>query len=175
MSPANTISVHPIHTKAEYRSAMARINVLAEQDPPAGTREFDELEIWSLIVRHYEDEHFPQELPSIKDVVEFRADQMGLSTIDLDAIFGGSGRRSEVLSGKRALSKSMASRLRTIGVPDPVLLELLLQEETEDTYAIPSVVRDQPRLHERYTAHIKAKRQAKKPAKRSKARSAGKK
>ncbi len=157
----NTINVHPIHTKAEYRSAMARINSLAAHDPVAGTPEFDELEVWSLLVRHYEDEHVPREQPSIRDVVEFRAEQMGLSPTDLDAIFGGSGRRSEVLSGKRALSKSMASRLRQVGVPDSLLLELLLHEEVGERFSLPSVVRDQGGLEERYVASSKIKRGSK--------------
>lgn len=108
---------------------MARISALSEKDPSSGTSEYDELEVWSLLVRHYEDEHVLLENPSIKDVVEFRADQMGLAPTDLDAIFGGSGRRSEVLSGKRSLSKSMAARLQAIGVPASVLVHLLLDRE----------------------------------------------
>lgn len=124
-----TINVHPINNETDHRSAMERINRLAKLDPKEGTTEFDELKVWALLVRAYEDEVIPLESPSIKDVVEFRADQMGLTPTDLDAIFGGSGRRSEVLSGKRSLSKSMAARLQAIGVPDSVLVQLLLDRE----------------------------------------------
>jgi HTH-type transcriptional regulator / antitoxin HigA len=122
----NTFKVHAIRTEAEYRDAMARINELAARDPAFGTAEYDELEVWSYIVRHFEDEHYPLEFPALKDVIDFRADQMGLGPSDLDSLFGGSGRRSEVLSGVRALSKGIANRLKEIGVPDAVLLQLLL-------------------------------------------------
>ena len=122
----NTFKVHAIRTETEYRAAMSRINALAARDPAFGTADYDEIEVWSYIVRHFEDEHHPLEFPSLKDVIDFRADQMGLRPTDLDSLFGGSGRRSEVLSGSRALSKGIASRLKEIGVPDAVLLRLLL-------------------------------------------------
>jgi len=122
----NTFNVHAIRTEAEYRAAMTRITELAARDPAFGTADYDELEVWSYIVRHFEDEHYPLEFPSLRDVIDFRADQMGLGSADLDALFGGSGRRSEILSGVRALSKGIAIRLKEIGVPDAVLLRLLL-------------------------------------------------
>lgn len=122
----NTFNVHAIRTEAEYRAAMVRITDLAARDPAFGTADYDELEVWSYIVRHFENEHYHLEFPSLRDVIDFRADQMGLGSTDLDLLFGGSGRRSEVLSGVRALSKGIAIRLKEIGVPDAVLLHLLL-------------------------------------------------
>jgi HTH-type transcriptional regulator/antitoxin HigA len=136
-----TFSIHAIHTQADYHLAMERINELALHDPLIGTPDCDELEVWSLIVRHYEDEQIPREYPSIKDIAEFRAEQMGMSKTDMDVIFGGSGRRSEVLSGKRELSKSMALRLKSIGVPDASLIKLLLdrQEASKELESHPNI------------------------------------
>lgn len=53
-------------------------------------------------------------------------EEMKLPPKELDALFGGSVHRSRVMTGKRGLSKAMASKLRTLHVPDMLLLELLL-------------------------------------------------
>jgi HTH-type transcriptional regulator / antitoxin HigA len=126
------LTMHPVRTDADYRAIMARINVLAAINPTPGTADGDELEVLSLLVRSYEDVHFPIGVPTLEQAIDFRAEQMGLTPKDLDQIFGGSGRRSEVLAGKRALSKAMASRLHAIGVPDSLLLRLLINGEAKN-------------------------------------------
>jgi hypothetical protein len=82
----------------------------------------------AILVQAYEDEHVPIPKSSLSTAIDFRADQMSMSTAELANIFGGRGPKGEILSGKRALSKSMAARLHLIGVPDSVLLHLLIRD-----------------------------------------------
>ena len=49
--------IHPIHTEADHRAALARIEALWDAQP--GRPEHDELEILSVLVAAYEDEHHP--------------------------------------------------------------------------------------------------------------------
>ena len=123
------LTSHPIRTDEEYRRVMSRIHVLAANDPVPSTSEGDELEVLSLLIRSFEDQHYPIAKPSLREAIEFRAEQMNLSPTALDSIFGGRGRRSEVLSGKRELSKKLAARLKNIGVPDSLLLHMLIGTE----------------------------------------------
>ncbi|MBA3700794.1 MAG: transcriptional regulator [Planctomycetes bacterium] len=124
------LTMHPIRGIRDHDAVMARIHALAAMDPKAGSPAGDELEVLSLLVRAYEEVHFPIAQVTLDDAIIFRAEQMGLSPKELDALFGGSGRRSEVLAGKRALSKGMATRLRAIGVPDGLLLRLLIGDDS---------------------------------------------
>jgi HTH-type transcriptional regulator/antitoxin HigA len=118
--------IRPIHSDADYRAAMARLDVLSENNPEPGSPDGDELEVLASLIEQYEDEHEPIALPTLSQALKARADALDLGPQDLDRLFGGSGHRSDVLAGKRALSKTMAGRLRTIGVPDAVLLQQLL-------------------------------------------------
>ncbi len=125
-SEYDDIDVRPIHTEADYRAAMARLDVLADSNPSPGTPAGDELEVLGALIEQYEDEHDPIALPTLGQALAARTDALTLSARDLDRLFGGSGHRSDVLAGKRTLSKAMAARLREIGVPDAVLLWQLI-------------------------------------------------
>jgi hypothetical protein len=52
---------------------MVRIHKLAARDPAFGTADYDELEVWSYIVRHFEDERHPLEFPSSLKLTVVRA------------------------------------------------------------------------------------------------------
>jgi len=49
------MTVKPIKTKKEYQQAMERLEVLF--DAKKGTPEGDELEVLSILIEKYEDEH----------------------------------------------------------------------------------------------------------------------
>ena len=50
-----------IKTEAEYTEALARVEALMEANPDSPKEE--ELELWSLLVERYEQEHFPIDIP----------------------------------------------------------------------------------------------------------------
>ena len=111
-----------IRTEAEYERTLARIDALMDAEP--GTPEMDELEVLSLMVEHYEDERYPMDMPDPVAAIEFRMEQQGLTRKDLQAYLGSQARVSEVLNGKRALSKEMIRRLHAgLGIPAEVLLQ----------------------------------------------------
>lgn len=116
-----------IKTEDEYEAALEEIGTLIGNDPPVGTPEADRLELLALLVKAYEDTHYPLELPTVIEAVRFRMDQEGLKQQDLAAIIGSKGRVSDMLNGKRAVSFSMAKALhKTLGIP----AEIFLRDET---------------------------------------------
>jgi len=103
------MNIQPIHNDADLERAFARMEALwsAEDGSPAA----DELEILSILIERYEDEHYPIGPSDPIEAIKFRMEQHGLTPKDLEAFIGGSGRVSEVLNRKRRLSLSMIRRL----------------------------------------------------------------
>ena len=61
-----------------------------------------------MLAEKYEEEHFPAELPDPISAIEFRMEQMDMNPVDLEPYIGPLSRVSEVLSGKRPLTKKMS-------------------------------------------------------------------
>ncbi|MFZ9937377.1 MAG: helix-turn-helix domain-containing protein [Luteolibacter sp.] len=110
-----------IKTEEEYLRALGRIETL--MDASAGSAKEEELELWSLLVEKYEDEHFPIDLPDPVEAIKFRMEQEGLQQKDLVRFFPGKNRVSEVLNRKRPLSLGMIRSLHQgLGIPAAVLI-----------------------------------------------------
>ena len=115
-------NIRPIRSEEDYEAACARIRELmgAEVDTPEG----DELDVLTDLVSVYEGKHYPIDMPSAIDAIEFRMDQAGLTRRDLVPFIGSRQKVSDVLSGKRDLTMSMARALhQNLGIPADVLLQ----------------------------------------------------
>lgn len=111
-----------IKTEEEYTEALARVETLMDAKP--GSAREEELELWSLLVERYEQEHFPIDIPDPVEAIKFRMEQEGLRQKDLAKYFPGKNRVSEVLNRKRPLSIGMIRSLhRGLGIPAEVLLK----------------------------------------------------
>lgn len=97
-----------IRTDAEYRAAMDRITALLDADAPDAV---DELETWSILVEHYEATQYPIEAPAPLAYLEAVMALKGLTQSDLAAVLGSRSRASDVLAGRRDLSKAMVRRI----------------------------------------------------------------
>ncbi len=112
-----------IENEAEHQQAIAALLELMDQNPEEGSAEADELDVLSLLIERYEQEHFPIDLPGPIEAIRFRMEQQGLSQKDMAPYFGSASRVSEVLNGKRRLSVNMMRKLnRGLGIPAEVLL-----------------------------------------------------
>jgi HTH-type transcriptional regulator/antitoxin HigA len=114
----------PIKTEDQYDEALARIYDLMQMDIKPDTAESDELEILVILVKEYENEHYPMSAPNPLEAIKFRLDQMGLSEKELGEILGYRSRKSEILSGKRKLSLAMIRKLNEVlHIPANVLIQ----------------------------------------------------
>ena len=125
------VSVRPIRSEEDYERALARIaDLMDELSGSKGQIENSdqpgmiELEVLSDLVEIYESNSVDIGLPSAIEAIEFRMDQAGLTRRDLTPFIGSSAKVSEVLSGKRPITMSMARALhRHLGIPTDVLLQ----------------------------------------------------
>ena len=69
------------------------------------------LELLVVLIETYEDEHYPIPDASPNGVLKSFMEDRGLKQIDLLPVFGSSGIASEVVNGKRSISKAQAKKL----------------------------------------------------------------
>lgn len=114
----------PIKNEAQYEAALERIYELMQLDLEPGTEAGDELEILSLLVKDYENAHYPVPKPHPIEAIKFRLEQLALSDTELTRILGSRSRKSEILSGERKLSLEMIRKLnQELKIPAEVLIQ----------------------------------------------------
>jgi HTH-type transcriptional regulator / antitoxin HigA len=99
-----------IHTKEEYRRMMGEIDKLMKRDlTPEEDKLFD---LIVKLVQDYEDKNVPQlNAAGPVDILKHLMEARGIAPKDLWEAFGSKGAASEVLNGKRSVSKQQAKRL----------------------------------------------------------------
>lgn len=88
------MKLKPIKNDKELSEALERINHLWESK--SNTSERDELEVLSLVIEKYEQEHYPIPPSEPVEAIKFLMDQNGLSRKDLQPFIGSTGRVSEI-------------------------------------------------------------------------------
>lgn len=53
----NNMTVQPIHTQADYKTALREVSALIDIDPTIGTADADRLEVLGSMVEAYETKH----------------------------------------------------------------------------------------------------------------------
>jgi len=116
------MTIKPIKTKKDYQAAMNRLETIFDAQP--GTPEGDELEVLSILIDKYEQEHYPVGYPDPIEAIKFRMEQMGYSQSDLAKVVGLKSRASEILSKKRKLTLEMIRQLhQALHIPTDVLIQ----------------------------------------------------
>jgi HTH-type transcriptional regulator / antitoxin HigA len=128
-----------LKTESDYQAALAYVANLMNAAP--GSLEEEELELFSVLIEKYEEEHYPIDLPDPIEAIKFRMDQTGLTRKDLIPLIGSQSKVSEVLNRKRPLSLAMIRSLHAgLGIP----AEVLLQEPGEKVEACKYDYHDYP-------------------------------
>ena len=109
-----------LKTERDYKAALAYVEQLMAQSAPDEA----ELELWSLLVEKYEEEHFPIATPDPIEAIRFRMEQAGLAPADLQPYMQSKSKVSEVMNRKRPLSLAMIRALhRGLQIPAEVLVQ----------------------------------------------------
>jgi HTH-type transcriptional regulator / antitoxin HigA len=116
---------HVLRNVREYRAAVAEIDQLLDDDPRRASDAYNRLELLSVLVEAYEDEHDPidETEGTPQSIVAFMLDQREMTRSDLAPLMGGKARVSEFFSGKRRLSVEQIRSLRdALGIPADLLI-----------------------------------------------------
>jgi HTH-type transcriptional regulator/antitoxin HigA len=110
------MTIAPIRTTRDHERALHRIERLMDAKPD--TKNGDQLDVLTILVEAYEAKHHVIYPPDPVEAIKFRMDQLGMTRKDLEAMLGGRGRVSEILTKKRSLSLEMIRRLhRRLHIP----------------------------------------------------------
>ena len=121
-------------THDDYERGIDRLLQLANSGLQPDTDDFDEFELLSLLVGHYEESKFPMDKPDPIEAIKFRMEQQGLTQSDMTRFMGSASKVSEVLNYKRRLSLSMIRRLHEgLGIPADILIQDVNHIDAEDS------------------------------------------
>ncbi len=101
-----------IETKAENERMLAVVESLLEKGEDALTPEEDALlELLTGLIHDFESRAYPIPKSEPHEIVAYLLEVRGLQPTDLWPVLGSKSRVSEILSGKRSISKEQAKRL----------------------------------------------------------------
>jgi HTH-type transcriptional regulator/antitoxin HigA len=101
-----------IQTEEEYEIMLANINeLMSRSDESLSVEENRLLETLAILVEAYEDEHYPIPEAEPNEILKMLMKEHNLKQSDLLDVFGSSGIASEVVNGKRSISKAQAKKL----------------------------------------------------------------
>jgi HTH-type transcriptional regulator/antitoxin HigA len=112
---ANRVVVKAIESEEEYDRMVAAVGGLMDKgDDHLSTEESALLETLAILIQAYDDRNHA--LPPVPpyEMLAYLMESSGRTAKDLLAVFGTRGRVSEVLNGKRAISKEQAKKLASL-------------------------------------------------------------
>ncbi len=118
------VQPHPIKDDREYDRLVAEVGrLIGRGEGNLSQEETSLLEMLSILIEDYDRKHYPHPPSESHKMLVFLLEQRGLEPHDLWPVLGSKSRVSEILSGKRAISKVHAKKLANFfHVPLDVLI-----------------------------------------------------
>jgi len=112
---ANRIVIKAIENEEEYDHMVAAVEQLIHKgEDLLSPEESALLETMAILVQAYDDRHHPLPAASPNETLAYLMKTSGRTAKDLLPVLGTRGRVSEVLSGKRSISKEQAKKLASV-------------------------------------------------------------
>ena len=112
-----------ISTRKDYNVALQRFEKIFQAKN--GSKESDEADVLSVLLKDYETNNFEIKTPDPIDAILYRMEQLGLQKSDLENLIGHKSRVSDIFNRKRKLNLNMIRGLhRQLNIP----LETLVKE-----------------------------------------------
>jgi HTH-type transcriptional regulator / antitoxin HigA len=101
----------PIRNNRDLAKAVARLEELDLRNQELTPEERELAELYTALIEAYEDQHYP--VPHAEPAAFLGAllEQRGMARTEIAPLLGGSGHTSEILNGKRSISKAQARKL----------------------------------------------------------------
>jgi HTH-type transcriptional regulator/antitoxin HigA len=112
-----------IKTKKEYAAYLEWVDELFDRKVSLASPEGEELQVALLLIKQYEDVHFPIPFPDPIDAIRAKMEEKGLRNKDLVGKIGSKGYVSALLNRRKPLNLELAKIFhRELGIPAEVLL-----------------------------------------------------
>lgn len=100
-----------IENEEEYGRVLSEVERLMDRGDHRTAEEDALLSLLVSLIQAYEQRHYPMREVSAHEVLRYLMEKRGLKQADLVPIFKSSGYVSDVINGKRAISKAHARKL----------------------------------------------------------------
>ena len=118
---SKTMNIKPIRTEDDYRTALRLIDTLIDCEDDS--HQADQLDVLSILVENYENEHYPIAPPDPIDAIKFRMEQTGMSEQEIGTYLGGERTARAILNREEPLTLTMIKALyRQLHIPAESLL-----------------------------------------------------
>jgi HTH-type transcriptional regulator / antitoxin HigA len=112
-----------IKTKKEYEQYLQWVDQTFNKKTKINTPEGDALQVALLLIKQYEDEHFPIQTPDPIEVIKLKMLEKGLKNKDLVGKIGSKGYVSALLNKRKPLTLEIARIFHNeLGVSADILL-----------------------------------------------------
>ena len=112
---ANRVVIKAIETEEEYDHMVAAVARLMDKGEEClSPEESALLETMAILIQAYDDRHHPLPAVAPGETLAYLMETSGRTARDLLPVLGTRGRVSEILSGKRSISKEQAKKLATV-------------------------------------------------------------
>jgi HTH-type transcriptional regulator/antitoxin HigA len=101
----------PIRNDRDLERAIARLEELDERDEDLSPEVREFVELYASLIEAYEDQRYPLPHAAPQEFLRALLEDRGLSQADIAPLVGGRGHASEILTGKRSISKAQAKKL----------------------------------------------------------------
>jgi HTH-type transcriptional regulator/antitoxin HigA len=112
-----------IKTKKEYEAALEWVDKLFDKKVSKNSKEGEELQVALLLIKQYEDAHYPIPVPDPIEAIKAKMEEKGMRNKDFVGMIGTKGYVSAILNKKKPLTLEIAKIFHhKLGIPAEVLL-----------------------------------------------------
>jgi HTH-type transcriptional regulator / antitoxin HigA len=112
-----------IKTKKQYELCLDWVDVQFDNKVKANTPQGEKLQVALLLIKQYEDAHYPIPFPDPIEAIKVKMDELGLKNKDFVGKVGSKGYVSSVLNKKKPLTLALAKLFhQELNIPAEVLL-----------------------------------------------------
>ncbi len=115
------MELRPIKNDEQYEAMLNWVDTRFDNLPEPESKEGIALQIALLLIKAYEDEHYPVPAPDPIEVIKLKMEEKGLKSKDLTKWIGSKSYVSALLSGKKPLTLRLAKIFHEqLGIPAQV-------------------------------------------------------
>ena len=112
-----------IKTKKQYQEYLDWVDKMFDKKIKPNTPEGEKLQVALLLIKQYEDAHYPIPVPDPIDAIKLKMQEMGLKNKDLVGKVGTKGYISALLNKRKPLTLELARLFhRELDIPADILL-----------------------------------------------------
>jgi HTH-type transcriptional regulator / antitoxin HigA len=117
------MALRVIKTKKEYLAYLNWVDELFDTKISPESPEGEKLQVALLLIKQYEDAHFPIPYPDPIDAIRAKMEEKGLKNKDFVGLVGSKGYVSALLNKRKPLNLEIAKIFhRELGIPAEILL-----------------------------------------------------